>query len=100
LLLNERTGPNWQVSVDNKPAKLLRCNYFVRGVYVDKGEHTVEFKFRPPLGSLFVSLAGMGIGLLVAGFVIVTNRGRKNDDDETDLKTTPAGPRVGRLSEK
>jgi hypothetical protein len=76
LLLNDRISPNWQVTIDDKPGKVLRCNYFVRGVYVDKGQHTVVFKFRPPLGSLYVSLAGWGVGILVAGFVVVTNRRR------------------------
>jgi hypothetical protein len=74
LLLNEHWSPHWQVLVDNKEIPLLQCNYLMKGVYVDKGQHIVEFKFRPPQGSLYVTLAGWGLGILVAGFVIVTNR--------------------------
>ncbi|MDB6059897.1 MAG: hypothetical protein JWO95_3741, partial [Verrucomicrobiales bacterium] len=74
LLLNEHWSPNWRVWVDNKESTLLQCNYLMKGVYVDKGQHTVEFKYHLPQGSLYVTLAGWGIAILVGGFVIVTNR--------------------------
>ena len=32
LLLNDKYDPNWRVTVDGKPAELLRCNYIMRGV--------------------------------------------------------------------
>ena len=35
LLLNDRITPEWRVWVDQKPAPLLRCNYLMRGVYLD-----------------------------------------------------------------
>ncbi len=72
LLLNDKYDPNWQVTVDGQPAALLRCNYLMRGVQVPKGEHRVEFHFRPPINSLYVSLAAIALGgvlLVVAGFV-------------------------------
>ena len=50
LLLNDRFSPIWKVSVDGKPAKLLRCNYLMRGVYLPPGSHTVAFRFSPPTG--------------------------------------------------
>ena len=45
LLLNDRYDPQWTVTVDNRPATLLRCNYIMRGVQVPAGEHTVCFSF-------------------------------------------------------
>jgi hypothetical protein len=77
LLFNEKWGPAWQVWVDNKQASVLQCNYIMRGVYLEKGPHTVEFKYRPPLGPLYVTLGGWGVAILLAGFVVATNRGRK-----------------------
>ncbi|MGO8927285.1 MAG: hypothetical protein ACLQU3_10390 [Limisphaerales bacterium] len=74
LLLNDRFDPNWKVTVDGKPDTLLRCNYIMRGVYLPPGAHTVEFRFLPPVGPLYVSLAAMGVGLLLLGFVLVTAR--------------------------
>lgn len=72
LLLNDRFDPNWNVSVDGRPEKMLRCNYIMRGVYLPPGAHTVEFRFQPPVGPLYVSLAAIGVGLLLLGFVLVT----------------------------
>jgi hypothetical protein len=70
LLLNDKHDPNWHVLVDGKPAPLLRCNFIMRGVFLEPGEHTVEFKFQPPVGALYVSLAAIALGLLLLGFAI------------------------------
>ena len=74
LLLNDRFDPSWKVTVDGKPETLLRCNYIMRGVYLSPGAHTVEFRFLPPVGPLYVSLAAIGFGLVLLGFVLVTAR--------------------------
>ena len=65
---------NWKVLVDARPAPLLRCNYLMRGVYLSQGAHTVEFRYRPPLGLLYVTLASIGLGLIVLGFVTLVPR--------------------------
>jgi hypothetical protein len=74
LMLNDRFDPNWHVKVDGKPEALLHCNYIMRGVYLAPGAHTVEFRFQPPVGPLYVTLAAIGVGLVALGFVIVTGR--------------------------
>jgi hypothetical protein len=53
LLLNDRFDPAWRVTVDGKPASLLRCNYIMRGVQLPPGDHTVEFTFQIALGLPF-----------------------------------------------
>ena len=67
LLLNDRFDPNWKVSVDGNPAKMLRCNYLMRGVYLQAGPHTVEFRFEPPVNSLYVSLAAVLVAVVLLG---------------------------------
>ena len=69
LLLNDRFDPNWKVSLDGKPAQLLRCNYLMRGVFLQPGAHTVEFRFAPPVDTLYVSLAAVAVGLALCGFL-------------------------------
>jgi uncharacterized membrane protein YfhO len=69
LLLNDRFDPNWNVSVDGKPEKVLRCNYLMRGVYLQPGSHAVEFRFTPPVGPLYVSIAAVVLGLCLCGFL-------------------------------
>jgi len=71
LLLNDRYDPNWRVLVDGKPDTLLKCNYLMQGVFLQPGAHTVEFVFQPPMGSFYVSLLGVGLGILLCGFLAV-----------------------------
>jgi hypothetical protein len=74
LLLNDRFDPGWQVTVDGQPAELLRCNFLMRGVYLDKGTHTVDFKFSLPHRPLYVTLSAMGFALLLCGFLFWASR--------------------------
>ena len=74
LLLNDRIAPDWRVWVDQKPAPLLRCNYLMRGVFLTPGEHTVEFRFQPPLTALYLSLCGWSVGILTAGCLIFSRK--------------------------
>jgi hypothetical protein len=74
LLLNDKFDPHWQVFVNGKPAELLRCNFIMRGVYLTPGAHTVEFKFTLPTGPLYVSLAAIVFGILLAGCLLVWQR--------------------------
>lgn len=70
LLLNDRIAQWWRVWVDQKPAPLLRCNYLMRGVFLTPGGHTVEFRFQPPLTTLYLSLCAWGVGILTAGYLM------------------------------
>jgi hypothetical protein len=80
LLLNDRFDPNWRVRVDGHPAQLLRCNYLMQGVFVPAGSHIVQFRFRPPLLALYVSLAGIAVGLVCACVqVVATARPRQTE---------------------
>jgi hypothetical protein len=76
LLLNDRTADYWNVWVDQKPASVLRCNYIMRGVFVPSGQHTIEFRFQPPLHWLYVSVAAFAIGILLVGYVVFTRASR------------------------
>jgi hypothetical protein len=70
LLLNDKHDPSWKVVVDGKPGTLLRCNYLMRGVFLEPGEHRVEFHFQPPANALYVSLSAIALGLLLLGIVV------------------------------
>jgi hypothetical protein len=71
LLLNDRFEPAWKVTVDGTPQTVLRCNYLMRGVYLEPGLHTVEFKYQPPFHALYISLAALGVGIVLLGVVVV-----------------------------
>jgi hypothetical protein len=72
LLLNDRADTNWTVRVDGAPAPVLRCNYIMRGVYLASGHHIIEFQFKPPLNTLFISVSAIVIGIILSGYLIVT----------------------------
>src|ERR1019366_1771650 len=74
LLLNDKYDPHWSVTVDGKPAELLRCNFLMRGVYLTRGQHTVEFQFKLSDSPMYVTLTAIAIGILLCGFLIVSNR--------------------------
>ena len=101
LLLNDRFDPQWSVTVDGKPATLLRCNYIMRGVQLDPGAHTVRFNFQIPISMplaqleveadtqvvsfvfhiptglpSYITLAAYGIGLvLIVGLALRSREG-------------------------
>jgi hypothetical protein len=70
LLLNDKYDASWHVSVDGKPAELLRCNFIMRGVYLPPGNHTVEFRFTLPNKPLYVTIAAMVVGIFLLGLLI------------------------------
>jgi hypothetical protein len=92
LLLNDRTGDYWNVWVDKKPGDVLRCNYIMRGVFVPAGHHIVEFRYQPPQHLLYISLTAFGLGIVLAGFVIVTHFTRKQETTPDPLSQRTASP--------
>jgi hypothetical protein len=72
LLLNDRIDPDWQVRVDGQSNLMLRCNYIMRGVSLTPGHHIVEFQFKPLLKTLYISLSAIVIGIILAGYLIIT----------------------------
>ena len=84
LLLNDKYDPDWQVWVDGKRAELLRCNFIMRGVYLEPGDHTVEFLFKPPINALYVSLAGVVVGIGLMGFLVFSKKPSSPDQAQAD----------------
>ena len=74
LLLNDKFEPHWRVTVDGRPAELLRCNFLMRGVQVPPGQHTVEFQFSVPNKPLYVTFAAVVIGLLLSALLFFIGR--------------------------
>jgi hypothetical protein len=93
LLLNDRYHEDWHVTVDGQPAPLLRCNFIMRGVSLPAGAHTVEFRFRPPLGFLYVTFGGLGFGVLLLGLLAFASR-EETPEPESEAQARPAAPRA------
>lgn len=72
LLLNDRFDPNWKVLIDGQKTSVLRCNYLMRGVYLQPGVHQVKFMFGPPITPLYISLAAITAGILLLVLLCVS----------------------------
>lgn len=70
MLFNDKYDANWSVTVDGQPAPLLRCNYLMRGVYLQPGQHVVKFEFSMPSRPLYVTLAALGIAIFLSGLLV------------------------------
>lgn len=77
LLLTDKFDPNWRVYVDGKQAKLFRCNFIMRGVFLTPGAHTVEFRFSLPNKPLYITVTGICVGLGLSAVLVVLTRKRQ-----------------------
>jgi uncharacterized membrane protein YfhO len=62
LVLTDAWYPGWQVRVDGQEVPLLRADLIFRAVYLEAGQHTVEFTYAP---------ASFRTGLLVSAVALV-----------------------------
>lgn len=77
LLLNDKHNANWKVFVNGRPAGLLRCNYLMRGVRLDPGQHAVEFRYEPSTKALQVTVAAWLVCLGLLGFIAYDARAKQ-----------------------
>jgi hypothetical protein len=63
LLVRNAWDVNWSATVDDRPADVLPANYFLQGVPVAAGEHTVRLTYSDP--KIVPGAVGSGIAVLV-----------------------------------
>jgi uncharacterized membrane protein YfhO len=70
LVLSEVYYPNWKVFVDDVEKPMLRCDYSLRGVAIEKGKHTVVFKYVDKDFQLGAIITFFALAIVIGGFVI------------------------------
>ena len=55
----------WQITIDDKPAQMLRANYTLRALPIPAGSKTVEFYFDPTSIKVTDSIAYVAILLML-----------------------------------
>jgi hypothetical protein len=65
LLVNDRYHPDWKVTIDGQPAKLLRANFIMRAVQVPAGQHEVVWRYQPNLKAFYISMSAILLGVLL-----------------------------------
>ena len=74
LLMNDRHHPDWKITIDGQPAKLLRANFIMRGVQVPAGQHTIDWRFEPKKGALYVTISALAFGAILCGLLALLTR--------------------------
>lgn len=79
LVTSESDYPGWNVYVDGKKTQISEVNYGSKGVWLEPGNHIVEFKFMPPLFILGLFLALVSLGVCTAIVAIYFKEPKKNN---------------------
>ena len=73
LVVPELDYPGWKASVDGEDRKIYRADYILRGVFLEGGQHTVVFSYKPESfrRGVVITLGSLGavVGLLAFDFV-------------------------------
>jgi hypothetical protein len=80
LIVTDQYYPGWKAYVDGKSTPIYAVNGIFRGVFLEEGEHKVQFKYRPL--SFIIGAITSSISLLVAIFFIISKpkvQPNKND---------------------
>lgn len=68
LVLSDAYYPGWYAYLDGVEVPIYRANYVMRAISLPKGEHTIEFRYKPLSVKLgfFTSLAAMIIMIIIS----------------------------------
>jgi len=69
LVLSEVYYPNWKVFVNDVEKPMLRCDYSLRGVAIEKGNHTVVFKYIDKDFQLGAVITLFALAIVIGGFI-------------------------------
>ncbi len=61
LVLTDVYYPGWDAYIDGRPAEVYRVDGLLRGVFIEKGVHTIEFRYLP---WSFLSGASIGVAAI------------------------------------
>ncbi|MBI2469730.1 MAG: YfhO family protein [Planctomycetes bacterium] len=80
LVLGDTFYPGWNVYVDGKRDRILKTNYVMRSVFLEKGEHIVKFVYEPKSFTIgmIITLTSMAILIPVSVFTAIRHRKARN----------------------
>jgi hypothetical protein len=79
FVLADQYDPDWEATVDGKPATIHRVDYLMRGVLVGPGAHRVHFRYEPRSlrEGIRISGASLLVTVLIAGAGLFQRRRRR-----------------------
>jgi len=79
LFFSDNYYPEWEVTIDGKPAEMLLADYAFRAVAVPKGTHRIEFFYNPKTFKIGFMVSLVTLFLIVV-CVIISPTFRKNEN--------------------
>jgi hypothetical protein len=86
LMFVNKYGPDWKVTVDGRPAPLLRCNSLCLGVYLEPGRHEVVFYLPTQSGLFRVQMAGLLVCCVAIVWLCIPRRKGREPDSGVGCK--------------
>jgi hypothetical protein len=77
LLLTDTYYPGWTAKIDHQPVEIIRSNVAFRSAWVPEGDHTVTFRYDPPL--LIFSVAIELLGVISFLGIVVSSKWQRSD---------------------
>jgi len=71
VTIAEAWYPDWQVTVDGRPAPLLRVNWAFQGVWVEAGKHQAVFHYQAPLFDRVAAGVSLSTAVVVVAAALV-----------------------------
>jgi hypothetical protein len=87
---------NWHATLDGKPVPLLHADYVMQGVAVPAGDHTVDLSYRDPGIGLGLWISAIAWILLLAAYVVLRRRKRRELSRAAGSSTPRSAPHPGR----
>jgi hypothetical protein len=97
VILADTFYPGWRLTVDGRPAPILRTNRVMRGAVVPAGEHTLIYAFEPAsfrVGGL-ISLAGLLVLTVLAWSSRRHDQEPRGSEPESDVPAAVVGELAG-----
>jgi hypothetical protein len=76
VVLSDVDYPGWELTVDGRPAEILRTNRAMRGVALPAGAHRLVFHYDPPSFRLGIAVSLIGLVALAAVVALAIRRPR------------------------
>jgi hypothetical protein len=89
VILSHTWYPGWRLTIDGRPAPILRANRMMRGAAVSTGEHQLVYRYDPwsfRIGAV-VSLVGLMALVVLAARRFAWKRGRGSSQGSTSFSS-------------
>ncbi len=90
LVVSDTFDPGWTATVDGRAAAIVPAYVAFRAVFVDKGSHSVVFRYRPAGLDIGLGLSAFGCALALGLWLWPSSRARPEGAGDADRLDWPA----------